>query len=90
MVWGSRQAVVLQGPGEAELMTVRVGQMKKVFTLCGITRHGVRPIAAGDDMRVQSVDIRYIEDGAPPPCPISLFGLDDKVQVAGSGAKTAE
>src|SRR5271166_3766764 len=79
-----------QGPGEAEFMPIRVGQMKETLTPWGITWRSVRSIAVRDDTSVQSVDIRHVEDDATPPCPVSPFGLDGEVQIARSHPKTGE
>src|SRR5208283_2245413 len=85
-----RYRISSQGSGEAELMPVRVGEMKETLAPCGVTWRRVRLIAVRDDIGMQSVDIRHVENDATPPYPVLPFRLNGEVQVARSSPKTGE
>src|SRR5262249_54816272 len=60
---------------EADLVTIRVGQVKEPRAPFGIARRRVRAIAGRDNARMKRVDVGMVEDEASPPRPRSLGGL---------------
>src|SRR5262249_34881382 len=76
--------------GEAELVTVRVGQMEETLAPFGIARRSVGAVAGRDHEGMQRIDIGMVEDDTPPPGPISLGGLGDQIEIACSRAKARE
>src|SRR5262249_49232724 len=79
-----------QGLGEAELVTIRVGQMKETLAPFSVARRSVRAIAGRDHAGMQRIDIGMVEDDTPPPGPISLGGLGDQIEIARSRPKARE
>src|SRR5262252_2760934 len=82
-----RTCLLPQRLGEAELVTIRVGQVKEPLAPFGVARRRVRAIAGRDHARVERVDVGMVEDDASPPRPRSLGGLGDQIEVARSGPK---
>src|SRR5205823_11632584 len=76
--------------GEAELVTVRIGQMEEALAPFRIARRGVRPVAGRDHAGVQRIDVGMIENDTPPPRPVSLGGLGDEMEIARSRPKPRE
>src|SRR6266516_1212321 len=76
--------------GEAELVTVRIGQMEEALAPFRIARRGVRPVAGRDHAGVQRIDVGMIENDTPPPRPVSLGGLRDQIEIARSRPKARE
>src|SRR5262249_861099 len=64
---GATPALSPQRLGEAELVTIRVGQMEEALAPFGIARRRVRMIAGRHHARMQRVDVGMVEDDASPP-----------------------
>jgi 4a-hydroxytetrahydrobiopterin dehydratase len=88
--WPGQVTGVAQRTSEAELVPVGVGQVEKAFAPRRVPRCGVRPDAVFDGTCVNGIDVRHVEDDAPPPTPQPLFGLGGKVEEARTGAETGE
>src|SRR5262249_25986313 len=85
---GSRTSTPAPSPqrlGEAELVTIWVGQVKDPLAPFGIAGRRVRAIAGRDHARMKRVDVGMVEDDASPPRPRSLGGLGDQIEIARSG-----
>src|SRR5712691_3957417 len=78
---------LLQWPGEAELVTIRIGQVEEPLTPFGVARGAVRTVAGRDHAGMQGVDVGMVEDDTSPPRPIPLGRLGDEIDVAGSSPK---
>ena len=85
----SPHSLITQRLGEAELVTVRVGQMEEALAPFGIARRRVRAIAGRDYARMQRVDVGMVEDDTSPPRPRSLGRLRDQIEVARSSPKSS-
>src|SRR5262249_10626834 len=83
----SLHSLITQRLGEAEFVTIGVGQVKEPLAPFGVARRGVRAIAGRDHARMERVDVGMVEDDASPPGPRSLGGLGDQIEVARSGPK---
>src|SRR5262245_29196226 len=84
------RGLAAQRPSEAELVTVRIGDMAEPLAPFRVARRGIRAMAGRDEAGMQAVDVGVIENNAPPPMPISLGRLRDKIEIAAAGAKTGE
>jgi hypothetical protein len=73
---------VAQRTSEAELVSIRIGQVEKAFAPGGVARGRVRPDAVFDGACVNGIDVRHVEDDTAPPTPHPLFGLGGKVEEA--------
>src|SRR5262245_45694191 len=83
----SLHSLITQRLGEAEFVTIGVGQVKEPLAPFGVARRGVRAIAGRDHARMERVDVGMVEDDASPPGPRSLGGLGDQIEVARSSPK---
>jgi len=79
-----------QWPGEAELVTIRVGQMEKPFAPFGVARRGVWIVAGRKHACMESVHVGMVKDNASPPRPNPTGRLGDEIEIAGSGPKARE
>jgi hypothetical protein len=79
-----------QWPSEAKFVTVRIGQVKEPLAPFGIARRRLWSVAGRNYSRVEAVDVGMVEDDTSPPGPISLRGLCDEVEKAGSSPKTCK
>src|SRR5258708_9191041 len=81
---------VSQWPGKAKFVAIRIGQVKEPLAPFGIARCRVWSVAGRDHARIEGVDVGMVEDDTSPPRPISLCGLCDEIEKAGSGPKTCK
>src|SRR5262249_24230486 len=79
-----------QWPSEAKLVAIRIGQVKEPLAPFGIAGRRVWSVAGRDHPRIEGVDVGMVEDDTSPPRPISLRGLCDEIEKAGSGPKTCK
>src|SRR5262249_23228811 len=84
---GATPALSPQRLGEAELVTIRVGQVEEALAPFGIARRRVRTVARRHDAGMQRVDVGMVEDDASPPRPRPLGRLRDQIEIARSGPK---
>ena len=78
---------LMQWPGEAQFVAIRIGQVEEPLAPFGIARRRVRSITGRDHPRVEAVDVGMIEDDTSPPGPLSPRGLCDEIEKAGSSPK---
>ena len=64
-----------QRPSKTKLVAIRVGQMKESLAPFGIPRGGVRLAPRRDDVSVERINVRIIEDHSSPPSPAPLARL---------------
>src|SRR5216683_7421128 len=79
-----------QWPSEAKFVAIRIGQVKEPLSPFGIARCRVWSVAGRDHARIEGVDVGMVEDDTSPPRPISLRGLCDEIEKAGSSLKTCK
>src|SRR5712671_523945 len=79
-----------QWTSEAKFVAIRIGQVEEPLAPFGVARCRVWSVAGRDHARIQGVDVGIVEDDPPPPRPISLRGLCDEIEKAGSGPKTCK
>ncbi len=82
--------ILSQWPSEAKFVAVRIGQVKEPLAPFGIARCRVWSVAGRDHARMEGVDVGMVEDDTSPPRPISLRGLCDEIEKAGSSPKTCK
>src|ERR1700719_4383166 len=70
------------GPGEAELMTVRIGHVEEPLPPFGVAGGGVGPVSGRYHARIEGVDIGIIKDDASPTRPCPLMHLRDEFDIA--------
>src|SRR5436305_15193927 len=58
-------SLVLQRPSGAQVMTVRIGNMKEALAPLRVARRRLDLAAGGDQSGIQPVHIRVVEDHAP-------------------------
>ena len=61
-----------QRPSKTELVTIRVGQVKKSLAPFGISRGCVRPIPRRDYAPIERINVQMVEDHSSPPGPMPL------------------
>ena len=64
-----------QRPNKAELVTIRVGQVKETLAPFGISRGRVRPVPCRDYAPIERINVRIVEDHSSPPGPMPLGRL---------------
>src|SRR6266404_954815 len=79
-----------QWTSEAKFVAIRIGQVEEPLAPLGVARCRVWSVAGRDHARIQGVDVGMVEDDTSPPRPISLRGLCDEIEKAGSGPKTCK
>src|SRR5580704_14913395 len=78
-----------QGPREAQLVPVRIGQVEVSLAPFGIARRRLRMQAGRERAGVETIDIGMMEDHAAPPRPLAR-ALGDQVEEARSSAEAGE
>jgi hypothetical protein len=79
-----------QWPSEAQFVTIRIGQVEEPLAPFGIARCRVWSITGRDHALKEAVDVGMVEDDTSPPRPLSLRGLCDKIEKAGSSPKACK
>src|SRR5260370_41980996 len=79
-----------EGPGEAQLVAVGIGDVEEALAPCRITRRGLRAAAGGDKAPVGPVDDGAVEDQPAPPRPLPPGRLQCQVEEIVAGAKAGE
>src|SRR5216683_584721 len=80
----------LAGPGEAQLVTIGIGDVEEALAPFRVARRGIRPAAGGEEAPVEPIDIAVVEDQPAPPRPAPRGRLQDQVQEIVAGAKAGE
>src|SRR6266446_2925676 len=79
-----------QWSSEAKFVAIRIGQVKEPLAPFSIAWCGVWSVAGRNHARIEGVAVGMVEDDTSPPRPISLRGLCDEIEKAGSGPKTCK
>jgi len=79
-----------QRPGEAELVTIGIGQVEEPLAPFGIARRRIWAVAGRDHSRMEGVNVGVVEDHASPPGPLALGRLRDEIEIAGSRPEARE
>src|SRR5437763_13852458 len=79
-----------QGPGEAQLVPVRVGDVEEALAPFGVARRRFRAAAARDNASIQPIHIVIVEDQPAPPRPLLFWWLQDQVEEIAADAKARE
>src|SRR3984893_18341593 len=79
-----------EGPGEAQLVAVGIGDVEEALAPCRITRRGIRPAAGGKEAAVKPIDIAVVEDQPAPPRPLPPGRLQNQVQEIVAGAEAGK
>ena len=82
--------VCRQRPREAELVTIRIGQVEVALAPFGIAGSGRWLKPGGTRPRKEAIHIGHIDDDASPPGPLSVCRLGDQVQIARSSAEAGK
>src|SRR5262249_22322557 len=77
-------------PGEAELMTIRIGHVEEPLPPFGVARGRVGPVAGRYRARIKRVHVGMIEDDSSPPGPCPLSALRDEIEIARAGPEARE
>ena len=68
-----------QRPGEAELVTIWIGQVEEPLAPFGIARRRIWAVAGRDYSRMEGVNVVVVEDHASPPGPLALGRLRELI-----------
>src|SRR5450759_5508576 len=79
-----------QRPGEAEFVTIGIGQVEESLAPFGIARRRIWAVAGRDHSRMEGVNVGLAEDHASPPRPLTLGRLRDEIEIACSRPKARE
>src|SRR6266478_3844630 len=77
-------------PGETQLVTIRIRDMKKPLPPLRVARRGMRPVPGGDQTGIERIDVGFVKDQASPPRPAPFCRLRDQVEKIGACAKAGE
>src|SRR5215467_253709 len=71
-------------------MTIGIGHMEEPFTPTRILGGRIRLVAGDHQPGIETVDIRFVKNYAPPPTPSSIARLRYQIEKSRTGAKAGE